>query len=114
MPRERGESSGSRRVISRLETTACTAPESAKPRISAQRISQVMPKAKLRASARDSANRIPLGLLEALHVKHEHDGAADTDLHRVGWEHTFAEEGHRLDWDVLGAGAAFGPAQGEH
>src|SRR6266545_4315140 len=37
---DRGESSGSSRLISALETTACTAPDSAKPRISAHRISQ--------------------------------------------------------------------------
>src|SRR6266508_2560395 len=37
---ERGESSGSSRLISLLETTACTAPDRAKPRISAHRISQ--------------------------------------------------------------------------
>src|SRR6266508_6744204 len=37
---DRGESSGSSRLISPLETTACTAPDSAKPRISAHRISQ--------------------------------------------------------------------------
>src|SRR5712691_6648448 len=41
----RGESSGSSRRISCLETTAWTAPESAKPRMSAQRISQVIPPA---------------------------------------------------------------------
>src|SRR5262245_2804941 len=40
-----GESSGSRRRISRLETTAWTTAESAKPRISAQRTSHVIPKA---------------------------------------------------------------------
>jgi hypothetical protein len=44
-----GESSGIRRRISRFETTAWTIPESAKPRISAQRISQVIPAAKDRA-----------------------------------------------------------------
>src|SRR2546430_2981344 len=38
-----------RRRISRFETTAWTAPERAKPRISAQSTSQVMPKAKLSA-----------------------------------------------------------------
>src|SRR6266496_2262011 len=48
-----GESSGNSRRISRFETTACTAPESAKPRIRAQRTSQVIPKAKL--SARHSS-----------------------------------------------------------
>src|SRR6266508_3872901 len=37
---QRGESSGSSRLISLLETTACTAPDRAKPRISAHRISQ--------------------------------------------------------------------------
>src|SRR2546425_5048794 len=42
----RGESSGSSRLIWRLETTAWTTPESAKPRISAQRISQSIAKAK--------------------------------------------------------------------
>jgi hypothetical protein len=42
----RGESSGSRRRSSPFVTTACTAPESAKPGISAQRISQNIPKAK--------------------------------------------------------------------
>src|SRR6266511_4236146 len=47
---ERGESSGMSRRISLFDTTACTAPERAKPRISAQRISQNMPKAKLSAS----------------------------------------------------------------
>src|SRR5205085_2100030 len=36
---ERGESSGSRRRIAPFDTTACTTPESANPRISAQRIS---------------------------------------------------------------------------
>src|SRR5919197_810535 len=46
---ERGESSGSSRLISALETTACTAPDSAKPRTSAHRISQHM------ANARPSA-----------------------------------------------------------
>src|SRR6266581_1889577 len=45
-----GESSGIRRRISRFETTAWTAAESAKPRISAHSTSQVMPKAKLSAS----------------------------------------------------------------
>ncbi len=50
MPIERGESSGSSRRISPFETTACTAPESAKPRISAHRISQNIPNAKLSAS----------------------------------------------------------------
>ena len=35
---ERGESSGSSRLISRFETTACTAPDSAKPRIRPQSI----------------------------------------------------------------------------
>src|SRR5207248_10906399 len=45
----RGESSGRRRRISRFETTACTTPERAKPRMSAQRISQVMPAVKERA-----------------------------------------------------------------
>src|SRR6266540_3791770 len=37
---DRGESSGSSRLISLLETTACTALDRAKPRISAHRISQ--------------------------------------------------------------------------
>src|SRR5207247_4567716 len=41
-----GESSGSSRRISLFETTACTAPERAKPRMSAHSTSQVMPKAK--------------------------------------------------------------------
>jgi hypothetical protein len=49
MHSERGESSGSSRLISPLDTTACTTPESAKPRIKAQRISQNMAKARLRA-----------------------------------------------------------------
>ena len=44
-----GESSGSSRRISRFETTACTVPESAKPRISAHNTSQVIPNAKLSA-----------------------------------------------------------------
>ena len=47
-----GESSGISRRISRFETTACTTPESAKPRISAQRISQVIP------AVKDSARTI--------------------------------------------------------
>src|SRR6266508_5487742 len=50
---DRGESSGSSRLISPLETTACTAPDSAKPRISAHRISQSI------ANARPSA--CPIG-----------------------------------------------------
>src|SRR5919197_1366735 len=45
IPSERGESSGSRRRISDFDTTACTAPESAKPRINAHRISQNIPNA---------------------------------------------------------------------
>src|SRR6266511_133257 len=45
MPIVRSESSGSRRRISPFVTTACTAPESAKPRIRAQRTSQNIPKA---------------------------------------------------------------------
>ena len=44
-----GESSGSNLVICFLETTACTIPERPNPRISAQRISQNMAKAILRA-----------------------------------------------------------------
>src|SRR6266498_3631224 len=47
--RERGESSGSSRPISALETTAWTAPEIAKPRISAHRISHAMAAARLSA-----------------------------------------------------------------
>ncbi len=42
MARLRGESSGISRVISLFFTTACTAPDRAKPRMSAQRISQVI------------------------------------------------------------------------
>src|SRR5215218_10322548 len=49
MASEWGESSGSRRLISRLDTTACTAPDKAKPRMSAHRISQNMANARLRA-----------------------------------------------------------------
>jgi len=45
MANVRGESSGRRRLISVFETTACTTPESAKPRMSAQRISQNIAKA---------------------------------------------------------------------
>src|SRR6266511_1748330 len=47
--RERGESSGSSRPISALDTTAWTAPEIAKPRVSAQRISHAMAAARLSA-----------------------------------------------------------------
>jgi hypothetical protein len=46
---DRGESSGSSRPISALETTAWTAPEIAKPRISAHRISHAMAAARLSA-----------------------------------------------------------------
>jgi hypothetical protein len=49
MASERGESSGSSRLISPLDTTAWTTPESAKPRMSAQRISQNMANARLSA-----------------------------------------------------------------
>jgi hypothetical protein len=49
MASDRGESSGSSRLISRFDTTACTAPDRAKPRMSAQRISQNIAKARLRA-----------------------------------------------------------------
>ena len=49
-PRERRESSGSSRVISDLETTACTMPDRVNPRMSAQSTSQNMAKAKLSAS----------------------------------------------------------------
>jgi hypothetical protein len=44
-----GESSGSSRLISRFDTTACTAPDRAKPRMSAHRISQNIANARLRA-----------------------------------------------------------------
>jgi hypothetical protein len=47
---ERAESSGRSRRISRFETTACTTAERKKPRISAHRISQNIPNAKLSAS----------------------------------------------------------------
>ncbi len=43
-PSVRGESSGSRRLICSFETTASTAAESVNPRMSAQRISQVIAK----------------------------------------------------------------------
>jgi hypothetical protein len=46
-----GESSGKSLVIS-LETTACTVPERAKPKISAQRIYQIIPNARERALSR--------------------------------------------------------------
>jgi hypothetical protein len=46
---ERGEASGSSRLISPLDTTACTTPERPKPRISAHRISQNIANARLRA-----------------------------------------------------------------
>src|ERR1700710_83800 len=49
MAMERGESSGRSFETSFLETTACTTPESAKPRTSAQRSSQNMAKAMARA-----------------------------------------------------------------
>jgi hypothetical protein len=49
MHNERGESSGSSRLISPLDTTACTTPDSAKPRISAHRISPNIANARLRA-----------------------------------------------------------------
>src|SRR6266542_1350686 len=49
IPSDRGESLGSSRPISALETTAWTAPEIAKPRISAHRISQAMAAARLSA-----------------------------------------------------------------
>ncbi len=49
----------------RLETTDWTIAERAKPRISAQRICQSMPKAKLRARpislATDATGRMPVG-----------------------------------------------------
>lgn len=44
-----GEASGSNRVISFFETTACTIPESANPRHSAHRICQVIANDKARA-----------------------------------------------------------------
>ena len=48
--RLRGESSPSSFAIDRWDTTAWTAPDSAKPRTSGQRISQNMPKAVQSAS----------------------------------------------------------------
>src|SRR5215211_4862576 len=48
-----GESSGSRRLISPLEITACTTADRANPRTSAHRTSQVIAKAKSSASAID-------------------------------------------------------------
>ena len=62
IPSERAESSGSRRVISALETTACTAAERAKPSIRAQSISQNMPKASDRASSKLPIRPISLPL----------------------------------------------------
>src|SRR5258708_25813868 len=53
---ERGRSSGSSRLISLWETTACTTAESKKPRISGHRISH--PMAKAMASACASASII--------------------------------------------------------
>src|SRR5215471_20190579 len=50
---EREESSGKSWLISLLETTACTTPDSAKPRINGHKISQNI------ANAMDSAPRIP-------------------------------------------------------
>src|SRR2546427_6000517 len=50
MPSERGESSGSSRLISDLDTTAWTTAESPKPSTSAQRISQNIENAKCSAS----------------------------------------------------------------
>jgi len=47
---ERGESSGRSLVICDLVTTACTAADKAKPRISAHKISQAIPNARERAS----------------------------------------------------------------
>src|SRR5262252_2345674 len=49
---ERGEESGSRRLISPFVTTAWTTPDRAKPRISAHRISQPIAKAIDRADTR--------------------------------------------------------------
>src|SRR5919201_5710258 len=49
--RLRGESSPSRRAIERWETTAWTAPDRAKPRISGHSTSQAMLKASVRAMA---------------------------------------------------------------
>jgi hypothetical protein len=59
----RGESSGKSRRISALETTACTAAERAKPRISAHRIFQNMPKAKLNASSSSPPMALTMFLL---------------------------------------------------
>ena len=47
--RLRGESSPSKRLIARCETTACTAPERANPRISGHKTSQAMLNASSRA-----------------------------------------------------------------
>ena len=51
IPSERGESSGRSLRISPFETTACTAPESANPRISAHKTSQNIPNANESASS---------------------------------------------------------------
>ncbi len=64
-----GESSGISRRISPLETTAWTAPERAKPRMSAQRISQNIPKAKLRASPSSARTSTATGTRPSLTIR---------------------------------------------
>jgi hypothetical protein len=62
IPSERAESSGRSRVISALETTACTAAERTKPSTRAQSISQHIPKARERASSKLMITLISLPL----------------------------------------------------
>src|SRR5262245_54690248 len=62
----RGESSGSRRVISDFDTTDCTAAERANPSTSAHRISQVIPIEMLNAWASAPASPDAISAVNAL------------------------------------------------
>src|SRR3989304_8592722 len=61
-----------------------------------------------------SSVRWSLGLLEALHVQHEHDSPAHAHLHRLYQGGPFAEEGEHLHRHELRARVTFGSDHREH
>src|SRR5919204_6989211 len=82
MARLFGESFGSSRLISRFETTACTIPDRANPRMSAQVISQVMAKARL--SALSTASRIGFIDASSALARPRPNAARSVVLHQLG------------------------------
>src|SRR6266542_3321787 len=96
--RERGESSGSSRPISALDTTAWTAPEIAKPRISAQRISQLMAAARLSAWPRAASTIMCVSRPVVSVVTSGSRQWAPTRHRRWAWPREPGAQGERVGW----------------